>query len=227
MEYKALVLCQRKFGKKDFRPETVLEAESYIKSMIHQKFIKNAGDTIKIEYMTPGIINNSRDDIMDYRMNFGDMSDYKFLDFLTTHKSQYAVIFIAYCPLNLISKPFITADIIKYFNDILIKDGFVVIGHTLLNEKEEIKETINIHLLKVHFNEITPDMTFQKKGNGVFKSYFSSEIIEYPPDIQALIYTNYILGKSFDFRYNDEIHTISFTVPPTFLPDSGKLILFK
>ena len=67
---RVLVLCQRKAGLNFFKQDDV----DRIKELIKTLFDKDK-DNIKIEYMTPGLCDDSdRADDMDYKMEFGDFT---------------------------------------------------------------------------------------------------------------------------------------------------------
>jgi hypothetical protein len=93
MSKRVLVLCQRKAGLKYFKQADV----DLIKELIKTLFDKDK-DNIKIEYMTPGLYDESdRAEDMDYKMEFGDSSD-GFIEFLSKNEKQYDAIVLGFCP---------------------------------------------------------------------------------------------------------------------------------
>ena len=95
MSKRVLVLCQRKAGLKYFKQADVDLTKELIKTL----FDKDK-DNIKIEYMTPGLYDESdRAEDMDYKMEFGD-DDLSggFIEFLFKNEKQYDAIVLGFCP---------------------------------------------------------------------------------------------------------------------------------
>jgi hypothetical protein len=93
MSKRVLVLCQRKAGLKYFKQDDI----DRIKELIKTLFDKDK-DNIKIEYMTPGLYDESdRAEDMDYKMEFGDSSG-GFIEFLFKNEEQYDAIVLGFCP---------------------------------------------------------------------------------------------------------------------------------
>lgn len=94
MSKRVLVLCQRKAGLKFFKQDDV----DRIKDLIKTLFDKDK-DNIKIEYMTPGLYDESdRAEDMDYKMEFGDDLSGGFIEFLSKNEKQYDAIVLGFCP---------------------------------------------------------------------------------------------------------------------------------
>ena len=93
MSKRALVLCQRKAGLNSFKPEDVKNITKLIETLLLEKRAD-----INIEYMTLGLCDDSnRAEDMDYKIEFGKLSD-DFIEFLLENEKQYDAIVLGFCP---------------------------------------------------------------------------------------------------------------------------------